>query len=57
MKKNQLNTPISKRYFIIRKYNSGTSADKTDILELTTDEKYAKSRQSVFCGYEEVKVV
>jgi len=48
---------VSKRYFVIRKYNCGTSADKTDILGLTTDEEYAKSRQSVFCGYEEVKMI
>ena len=48
---------VSKRYFIIRRYHSGTSADKTDIIGLTTDEKYAKSRQSVFCDYEEVKMI
>jgi hypothetical protein len=48
---------VSKRYFVIRRYNCGTSADKTDILGLTTDEEYAKSIQSVFCGYEEVKMI
>jgi hypothetical protein len=48
---------VSKRYFIIRRYNCGTSADTTDIIGLTTDEEYAKSRQSVFCGYEEVKMI
>jgi hypothetical protein len=54
----QLYIPVvSKRYFIIRRYNCGTSADTTDILGLTTDEEYAKSRQSVFCGYEEVKLI
>lgn len=54
----QLDIPVvSKRYFVIRRYNCGTSADKTDILGLTTDEEYAKSRQSVFCGYEEVKMI
>lgn len=54
----QLDIPVvSKRYFIIRRYNCGTSADTTDILGLTTDEEYAKSRQSVFCGYEEVKLI
>ena len=46
-----------KRYFVIRRYNSGTCSDTTDILGLTTDEKYAKSRESVFCGYEEVKMI
>lgn len=54
----QLDIPVvSKRYFVIRRYNCGTSADTTDILGLTTDEEYAKSRQSVFCGYEEVKLI
>ena len=54
----QLDIPVvSKRYFIIRRYNCGTSADTTDILGLTTDEKYAKSRKSIFCGYEEVKMI
>jgi hypothetical protein len=48
---------VSKRYFVIRRYNSGTSGDSTDIIGLTTDEEYAKSRQSVFCGYEEVKMI
>jgi hypothetical protein len=48
---------VSKRYFIIRRYNCGTSADTTDIIGLTTDEEYAKSRQSVFCDYEEVKMI
>jgi hypothetical protein len=48
---------VSKRYFVIRKCNCGTSEDKTDILGLTTDEEYAKSRQNVFCGYEEVKMI
>lgn len=45
------------KYFIIRRYNSGTCSDKTDILGLTTDEEYAKSQESVFCGYEEVKLL
>ncbi len=43
------------RYFIIRRYNCGSSNQTTDIIGLTTNEEYAKSRQSVFCGYEEVK--
>jgi len=47
----------NKRYFIIRRYNSGTTADKTDIIGLTTDEEYAKSVRSVFCNYEEVKMI
>jgi hypothetical protein len=45
------------RYFIIRRYNCGTCADKTDIIGLTTDEEYAKSQQSTFCDYEEVKMI
>jgi hypothetical protein len=55
---------VSKRYFIIRRYNCCTSADTTDvlgltsdILGLTTDEEYAKSRVSLFCDYEEVKMI
>jgi len=48
---------MEERYFIIRRYNCGTTADKTDILGLTTDEEFAKSMQSVFCGYEEVKIL
>lgn len=48
---------VSKRYFIIRRYNCGTSDDTTDILGLTTDEEYDKSRQSVFCDYKEVKMI
>lgn len=49
------------RYFVIRRYNSGTislvTGEKdTDIIGLTTDEEYAKSRRSVFCDYEEVKM-
>lgn len=51
------NPTISKEYFIIRKYNCCTTADTTDILGLTTDEEYAKSRQSVFCNYEKVKLI
>ena len=58
MKKQKLNRPVvNNRYFIIRRYNHGTDADTTDILGLTTDEEYAKSRQSVFCGYEEVNLI
>jgi hypothetical protein len=54
----QLDIPVvSKRYFVIRRYNCGTSADTTDIIGLTTDEEYAKSRQNVFCDYEEVKMI
>jgi len=50
---------VSKRYFLIRRYNCGTYNPQTqkmdtDIIGITTDEEYAKSRQSVFCGYEEV---
>lgn len=48
---------VSKRYFIIRRYNCGTSADTTDIIGLTTNEEYAKRQQSVFCDYEEVKMI
>lgn len=45
------------RYFIIRRVNCGTSEETTDIIGLTTDEEYAKNMQSVFCHYEEVKIV
>ena len=45
------------KYYIIRRYNSGTSADTTDIIGLTTNEEYARAMQSVFCGYEEVKLL
>ena len=45
------------RYYIIRRYNCGTSADTTDILGLTTDKELAKSVQRVFCGYEEVELL
>jgi len=48
---------IPTRYFILRKRNCFTTADKTDILGMTTDENYAKSKQSVFCSYEEVKLI
>lgn len=48
---------LNKRYFIIRKVNAFTSADTTDLIGLTTDEDYAKSKQSVFCNYEEVKLI
>lgn len=47
----------NKKYFIIRKVNCFTTADKTDIIGITTDEKYAKNNQSVFCKYEEVKMI
>jgi len=49
--------PVSERYFIIRKYNCCTTDDKTDIIGLTNDEEYAKSLRSVFCDYEEVKII
>lgn len=51
------NIPVNNRYFIIRRYNSGTSSNKTDIIGITSDEEYAKSVQSVFCDYEEVKMI
>lgn len=59
MKKQRLkgSSNANKRYFIIKRYNCGTSADTTNIVGLTTDEEYAKSLQSVFCDYEEVKIV
>lgn len=46
-------------YFVLRKANCGTyNALKgkmdTDIIGITTDEEYAKSKQSVFCYYEPV---
>jgi hypothetical protein len=49
-----------KEYFVIRRYHCGTLDLKTgvmdtDIIGITDDEEYAKSLQSVFCGYEKVK--
>ncbi len=45
------------RYFIIRRYNCGSSNNTTDIIGLTTSEEYAQSRRSVFCYYEEVSLL
>jgi len=60
--KNAVNQTDCKRYFILRKYHCGTYNSitgeiDTDIIGLTTDEEYAKSRVSVFCNYEEVKMI
>ena len=53
--------PTDIRYFAIRRYNCGVIDMKgkaeSDIIGITTDEEYAKSRQSVFCDYEEVKMI
>lgn len=45
------------KYYILKRYNRGTTADTTNIIGITTDLDYAKSRQSVFCGYEEVQML
>ena len=47
----------SPTYFVLRRVNSGTIGDgktHTDIIGVTTDEEYAKSKNSVFCYYEPV---
>lgn len=50
------------KYYIIRNVNCGCIDGKTgkmysDIVGITTDLKYAKSQQSVFRSYEEVKLI
>jgi hypothetical protein len=47
----------SPTYFVLRKSGCGVSGDgkiHTDIIGVTTDEVYAKSKNSVFCYYEPV---
>lgn len=47
----------SPTYFVLRKANCGTFVDGkflTDIIGVTTNEEYAKSKQSIFCYYEPV---
>ena len=49
----------SPTYFVLRRANSGTFNGETgkfdtDIIGVTTDEEYAKSKNSVFCYYEPV---
>jgi hypothetical protein len=46
----------NKRYFVIRRRNTG-AGQASDIIGITTNEDYAKSRQSVFCSYQEVKIL
>ena len=46
-------------YFVLRRANCGTFNMQTgevgtDIIGVTTDEEYAKSKESVFCYYEPV---
>ena len=43
-----------KKFFLIRRVNSYAS-DTSDIWGFTDDEDYAKSLQTVFCDYEEIK--
>ena len=45
----------SPTYFVLRKSGCGAIVNgvhQTDIIGVTTDEEYAKSKQSVFCYYE-----
>lgn len=44
------------RYFLIRRKNHSVSG-ASDIFGMTTDEEYAKRCRSVFCDYEEVKMM
>lgn len=52
---------LPEKFFIVRRYNCCTTGldgkIDTDIIGLTFDEEYAKSLQSVFCSYEEVKLL
>jgi len=43
-----------KRFFLIRRVNSYASG-ASDIWGFTDDEEYAKSLETVFCSYEEIK--
>ncbi len=47
----------NQKYFVVRKHNSCASGDKTDIIGITHSKTKAKSMQSVFCSYEEVKLI
>lgn len=40
-------------YFVLRRVNCSNGG--TDIIGITDNEEFAKSQQSVFCGYEKVK--
>lgn len=47
----------SPTYFVLRKSGSGVFANgvhQSDIIGVTTNEEYAKSKNSVFCYYEPV---
>lgn len=43
----------SPTYFLLRK-GGCRSVDQSDIIGITTDEDYAKSKKSVFCYYEPI---
>lgn len=45
------------RYFVIRAHGCGTTLSGSDIVGITTDEEKARSMQSVFYSYEEVKFI
>ena len=50
----------AKEYYVIRKRNCATIGPNgldTDIIGITTDENKCKEMQSVFCGYEKVKLL
>ncbi len=48
---------MAERYFIVKRIHWGCRDDETDIMGLTMDESVAKSYQSVFSTYEEVKIL
>ncbi len=48
---------LTKRIFVVTKENCYTSGDLHNIIGLTNDEELAKSLQSVFCGYKEIKLI
>jgi hypothetical protein len=55
------NIVLEKKYlFVIRRVNCATIVPEgmdSDIDCITEDEEYAKSRQSVFCRYEKVRLL
>ncbi len=55
-KKDEENKKNGIKYFLIRRFNCG-GGDYSDIYGFTTDENVAKAMQSVFCDYEEVKML
>lgn len=46
---------MNTKYYLIRRYDGCTTSNTAGVVGITTDLNYAKSLQSVFCGYEEVK--